>query len=162
MMQVVCCEKPLSRNRVRLRARDRSFLFCISFSLLLVFFFFSLCARALARARVFAARIGDDYKQKLCIVSFLKGLKIHPNDAKQKRNEPKTSANARERVLFFSSSFFILYLFPTPREREKKRARALFVGSGILSLSVCVCGDDDVQIPLFEVSESRVDGNAMP
>jgi hypothetical protein len=64
----------------------------------------------------------------------LKGLKIHPDDAKQKLNEPKKSANAREPgVVFFFFFFFYLYLSP-PREREKKRARALFVGSGILSL----------------------------
>jgi hypothetical protein len=74
--------------------------------------------------------------------------------------EPKKSANARERVLF-SSSFFILYLFPTSGAGKKKeRARFLLEAGFFLSLSLCVCGDDDVDV--LRVSESRADGNAMP
>ena len=77
--------------------------------------------------------------------------------------EPKKSANARERVLFSSSSssFFILYLFPTSGAGKKKeRARFLLEAGFFLSLSLCVCGDDDVDV--LRVSESRADGNAMP
>jgi hypothetical protein len=54
--------------------------------------------------------------------------------------EPKKSANARERVLFSSSSssFFILYLFPTSGAGKKKSARAFCWKRDSFSLCVCV------------------------
>ena len=90
-------------------------------------------------------------------------MKIHPNDAKQKRNEPKKSANARERVLFSSSSsFFILYPFPTSGAGKKKEHARFLLEAGFF-LSLCVCAAMMMfKFPYFEVSESRADGNAMP
>jgi hypothetical protein len=80
-------------------------------------------------------------------------LKVHPDDAERRTTEPKESANARERVLFSSSSF--LFCISLPLGSGEKKERALWEAG--FFLSVCVCGDDDVDVRLVSLKVERME-----